>query len=576
MPEDMSPAEQASEKALAVMYECLDSGESFRLEAGAGAGKTYSLEKALDWLIEHRQTQFGRQQKRVACITYTNVAKDEINDRTDRNPLFQVDTIHSFCWSLIKGFQKQLREIASEMEVWIEKLEEVDGIQDRSVDYNLGHRFITDHMISLHHDDVIPLMARLMENPKFRNLLTSKYPVILIDEYQDTDAQWIAAITEYYLGNELSPQFGFFGDHWQKIYGSGCGSFDHPAVREIGKMANFRSVQTIVEKLNNMRPQLPQHSVDPESMGDVNIFHTNGWVGERRGGGHWKGDLPEVEARQAFGKCKSLLKESGWDFESDVTKILMLTHRVLAAEQGYTDIAGTFSYADSYQKPEHPHLQFFKECLEPALDAYAEKRFGAMLEAFNSKLPILKGANDKVPWAGTMQALSEMRYQSTIGEIVSFMQAEGRPPLPDSMTRLELEFQEFDQAGDEEMPRKLVELQKLREIPYTQVIALIRFLEGYSPFETKHGVKGAEFENVLIVFGRGWNRYNFGQMLEWENSTVPADKQEAYERNRNLFYVCCSRAKKRLALLFTQELEDDALQTLGRWFGAETISPLEL
>lgn len=30
----------------------------------------------------------------------------------------------------------------------------------------------------------------------------------------------------------------------------------------------------------------------------------------------------------------------------------------------------------------------------------------------------------------------------------------------------------------------------------------------------KHGVKDAEFENVLVVVGRGWNKYNFGKMLE--------------------------------------------------------------
>jgi DNA helicase-2/ATP-dependent DNA helicase PcrA len=37
----MNPAEEASVKALNDVYGCLDHGESFRLEAGAGAGKTY-------------------------------------------------------------------------------------------------------------------------------------------------------------------------------------------------------------------------------------------------------------------------------------------------------------------------------------------------------------------------------------------------------------------------------------------------------------------------------------------------------------------------------------------------------
>ncbi|EOV6725562.1 hypothetical protein ACN9WY_003653 [Salmonella enterica] len=53
----------------------------------------------------------------------------------------------------------------------------------------------------------------------------------------------------------------------------------------------------------------------------------------------------------------------------------------------------------------------------------------------------------------------------------------------------------------------------MKDIPYSEVKSLRRYLDGHSPFETKHGVNGAEFENVLVVVGRGWNQYNFGEML---------------------------------------------------------------
>ena len=71
------------------------------------------------------------------------------------------------------------------------------------------------------------------------------------------------------------------------------------------------------------------------------------------------------------------------------------------------------------------------------------------------------------------------------------------------------------------MPRGLEELEKLRGIAYSEVKALRRYLDGHSPFETKHGVKGAEFENVLVVVGRGWNQYNFGEMLELNRPGFP-------------------------------------------------------
>ncbi len=128
------------------------------------------------------------------------------------------------------------------------------------------------------------------------------------------------------------------------------------------------------------------------------------------------------------------------------------------------------------------------------------------------------------------------------------------------------------------MPRALKELRDLRAVPYQEIVVLCRYLSGHSPFETKHGVKGAEFENVLVVVGRGWNRYNFNAMLELARDTahVPANKQASFERNRNLFYVTCSRPKRRLAILFTQELSAAAMQTVGNWFGNDNIKALNL
>src|SRR3546814_19335627 len=76
-------------------------------------------------------------------------------------------------------------------------------------------------------------------------------------------------------------------------------------------------------------------------------------------------------------------------------------------------------------------------------------------------------------------------------------------------------------------------------------MAVDAFIDGHTPFATKHGVKGAEFENVLVIVGRGWNKYNFAQMLERLDPGPPADKVESFESNRNLFYVACSRPTRR-------------------------------
>ena len=90
----LNPAEVAAQRALDEVFRCIWERKSFRLEAGAGAGKTYSLVKALQLIIEENGAELVRRNQRVACITYTNVATDEVTKRTDGHPAVQASTIH--------------------------------------------------------------------------------------------------------------------------------------------------------------------------------------------------------------------------------------------------------------------------------------------------------------------------------------------------------------------------------------------------------------------------------------------------------------------------------------------------
>ena len=573
----LNPAAQASERALAEVYDCLDRNGSFLVEAGAGAGKTYTLVKALHYIMDRYRHILPKRHQKIACITFTNVAKDEIEVRTDRSPLIYCDTIHGFCWSLISGFQRQLRERLAQFPHWSDRVAEVGELGDRAVKYELGYRSINERRVSIHHDDVLMLTVSFMNNAKFRRILTSKYPIILIDEYQDTNAGWIDSIKTHFLGRDGSPQFGFFGDHWQRIYGDGCGTIKHPSLTVIGKQANFRSVSTIVNCLNRMRPDLLQFVVDPNELGSVRIFHSNTWTGPRQTGGHWGGDLPSEAADQALQTVLDRLTEDGWDLSPDTTRILMLTHRVLAGKQGYPSIPSVFAFNESFTNKEHPHIAYFADVLEPACEAYLSRKYGAMFAALGSKVPAIRAQSDKKEWSEAMDRLMELRAGGTVAEVVDHLLAVRRPWVSDAVERREREMRQFDPDKGDEMPRALAELSELRQVPYQEIIALSRYLSGHSPFETKHGVKGAEFENVLVVVGRGWNRYNFNEMLALatDGALIPSNKQAAFERNRNLFYVTCSRPKRRLAVLFTQAISAAAMQTVSNWFGVDAVEALK-
>lgn len=120
-----NPALKAAEEAQRKINDALDAKQSFRLEAGAGAGKTYSLVAALKRLIEEQGTTLVRHGQKVACITYTEVARNEIAQEIEEHPAILVNTIHGFSWAFLRPFQKALRELIGEMEDKKEKSSKV-------------------------------------------------------------------------------------------------------------------------------------------------------------------------------------------------------------------------------------------------------------------------------------------------------------------------------------------------------------------------------------------------------------------------------------------------------------------
>ncbi|MCP5277523.1 MAG: ATP-dependent helicase [Thiobacillus sp.] len=574
MPEVLAanPAEVAAQRALDEVFRCIRERKSFRLEAGAGAGKTYSLVKALQLIIEEHGAQLLRGHQRVACITYTNVATDEVTKRTDGHPAVQASTIHSFCWDLCKSFQGVLRSEVMNIPQLAEKINEVGEIGTRRVGYDLGHRRVTDTEILLHHDDVLKIMVAMMESPKFRRIIAARFPVLFIDEYQDTDSDFANSLVRNFVQTGDGPLIGLFGDSWQKIYRTGAGLIEHVNLKPIGKEANFRSVSAVVNVLNRIRPELPQQISDPHAAGSAKVFHTNGFTGQRQTGGHWGGDLPADMAHRYLSRLRENLSNAGWDFSPQKTKILMLTHNVLAAEQNYSQLLGAFEYSDSLLKKEDPHIAFLVDTVEPACAAFSTGKFGEMFSVIGRNAGNPSNLADKREWTRDMQRLVELRGNGTIGDVIDLLKETRKPRLPDAVIRTERRLK--DSSREEiDASRTLLQIERIRMLPYSELIALAAFINDHTPFSTKHGVKGAEFENVLVVLGRGWNQYNWSQLLEWFPNRFPGNKEDSYVRNRNLFYVACSRPKKNLALLFTQELSQAALGTLEAWFGAENISP---
>lgn len=582
---NMNPAEQASAEALEQIRHCIDNNLSFRLEAGAGAGKTYSLIESIGYLISHKANLLLNNRQQIACITYTNVAKDEIKDRTDHNPVIFSDTIHAFCWNILQPYQVKLREYIPELgEKWKQRIANSSlNINNHIVKYDLGFPSINEKEITLHHDDVVLLMSIMLSYPKFQKQLRSKFPIIFIDEYQDTDRNLAESIIANLIDNDSGVMVGFFGDHWQKIYGkSACGliSSIKGKIIEIGKKANFRSDKNIVQCLNRMRPDLPQAVSNPDSKGVIRVFHSNNWSGVRRdgkGGGHWKGDLPESDVRDYISKIKAQMVEDGWDLSPEKTKILFLTNNNIASEQGFKNLADYFFYTDDYLKKNDKYIKFFLEVVEPALFAYEHKQYGELLQIKKGNYSQLKCQFDKTTWLRNLDRAFQIKSTGTIGDMLDLLMETNIPQISSKVKDSEIKLKnlvlQLPEGLDEAKSIFVSKLSKFRSISYQELSCLGAYIDDKTPFSTQHGVKGAQFDNVLVICGRGWNQYNWNQMLEWMDGSYPAEKQDTFERNRNLFYVSCSRAKHNLTLLFTQELSQQSITVLEKIFGS--VSPIE-
>lgn len=90
---------------------CIDDDKSFIFNAGAGSGKTYSLIESLKYLISTKGESLKYHNNNVICITYTNVASEEIKQRLGNSRLVMVSTIHERIWDIIQGYHPQLVEI---------------------------------------------------------------------------------------------------------------------------------------------------------------------------------------------------------------------------------------------------------------------------------------------------------------------------------------------------------------------------------------------------------------------------------------------------------------------------------
>ena len=133
---------------------------------------------------------------------------DVIAERLSKDSFILPSTIHSFAWNAIKQYQSFLIDIVTSDPDFLPA--EGDFFKVSEVTYTLGHRYKENGIQYLYHDDVLKLFCQLLDNAKFRRVFADKYPLILIDEYQDSYKPIIDRFVDFFIAKKKGSSIWLF------------------------------------------------------------------------------------------------------------------------------------------------------------------------------------------------------------------------------------------------------------------------------------------------------------------------------------------------------------------------------
>jgi|GEM_PF-344217 len=624
-------------KAFEQIENHIQSKRSFVLEAGAGSGKTYTLIQTLNHLIQNEGNIIKYNNQKIICITYTNVAKNEIIERLQNNPLVLVSTIHEFLWNCIKPFQKQLKvELCKLNEIRYNKDLE-DSIESDYLE-NLSERiesidsvFYDDTAFrdfekgQLHHDDVIILSKMMFStNIVLTNILAQKYPYILVDEYQDTAEETIIALIDFLLErNRGKFILGFFGDSHQKIYESGIGNLEHYFIDEntkkielVKKEENYRSSKEVVRLLNNFRTNIRQKE-QTELEGSVKFVYCkyrpiktrinrNGREVDDESRSQYNQEIESLK-NENFTKVVSHLSENKqWVFDNSDNKlndkILVLVNSAVAKRNGFPNLYRIYSrrftrrVGDELNKRRNSLIQHFvgyidkktsqeREIgIEHLMIFWSESNYNEVIRFVKKYGSFFEGKylehKHKKILTDILNELVEIRNTKTVSEVLKFVEEKKllnkSVNLKKFIEKINVNIEELEVDVDRErIIRNRTFFDSLMLLPYLEIINFFKHAQNNTVFSTKHGTKGEEYRNVLTVIDdKDW--VNEAEGYNFEGFFDGTDESERRKlRTRNLFYVECSRARQNLVVLALSEMNENALTNVKSWFRDENVITIE-
>lgn len=581
------------------------SPNNFFVFAGAGSGKTRSLINTLNFLDKEQGEKLLMKGKQIAVITYTNAACDEISRRLQYKSIFSVSTIHSFLWELIKNYQvdiktwimesvqKEIEELkqkqtktsrgkagekrAETIKKKTERLAKIRSIQKFSYNPN-GDNVGYD---SLSHSEVIKMSTEFIATePTMQDILTSKYPILLIDESQDTKKELIDALL--IVCEKYGEKFivGMFGDTMQKIYNDGKDNLakciPDNLVKPV-KIMNHRSAKRIVTLANSIRSsvddQKQQARSDAEE-GTVRLFITS------------KSNNKEYVEKRVAEMMVQDTGDIGWNDEEDY-KSLILEHHMAASRFGFSELymplSNSKKFDTSLREGSIPELSILSKLVFPLLVAYQSGNDFEVAKIIRKNSPLL---NKEVFITGLNNQVELLRKAEEAVELLMKLWNDGKVPtclevlksirdtgLFKVGNRVDEVLADYSQDENE----KITALRTALSAPFYELERYALYVSDNTRFATHQGVKGLEFPRVMVILddaqARGFlfsyeKLFGVKAQSDTDEKNAHDGKDTSITRTARLFYVACTRAKKSLAIVAYTENEEMVRDTAlaNGWF----------
>lgn len=590
--------------------------KSFFLFAGAGSGKTHSLVQLLKKIRKSIGNRLLIEGKNVAVITFTNAATNEIINRLDYSSIFHISTIHSFVWEIIKYYQTDIKQlycsyIEEDIRLLSNKLKEAKSTTTKTYLSNAEklknlkkclekaqtiERFVYNpngsnpEYNALKHAEVIRISAQLItQNKMLQRIISQQYPILLIDESQDTKKELVDAFFEIQKNYANVFTLGLLGDQKQRIYTDGKDNIVSviPADWEkpVKKM-NYRCTKRIIQLANTIAKDIDihaeQNSREDADAGFVGLFVVNQHDG-----------INKEEVEQTVMKIMSeKTMDTKWFGANADIKILTLEHMMAARRLGFDKFFAPLSKVTKYQmtflQGTVSEIEFFTKEVIPIAESMKGDGHVA-LEILKNSSPLLSRQNIENPYELYLKCRAEARKvadivngSNTIRKVVDTIMKSQILIVPDIVREAYLlKPSDVDETTEDDLKAWV----EVMDLPIEMVKSYNDYVNHRSRFDTHQGVKGLEFERVMVIIddseANGFlfsydKLFGVKELSNTDLKNKENGKETSVERTQRLFYVTCTRAKESLAIvMYTSDSDRVKTHVIDKgWFTEQEITIL--